>query len=42
MKINYVKLRYSNACKTCTHTDIMYCHNCIHYYLMPIQSGKRK
>lgn len=26
-----LKLSYDNPCLTCSHMDIMYCHNCIYH-----------
>lgn len=31
MKVDFSKVKYDNPCLSCSHTDIMYCHNCIHY-----------
>lgn len=30
-EVKAAKEKYDNPCLSYSHTDIMYCHNCIHY-----------
>lgn len=30
-EVKAAKEKYDNPCLSCSHTDIMCCHNCIHY-----------